>query len=160
MPTARVHLPGYAPSQWRGPFDVASISKRITNFVEAHSTGPVQLVGHDWGAVLVYAASHRRPDLFRSASTLSVPHPRYLIEPSRITLRQLRRSSYMLLFQLPRIPEALARSTRAQLIARLWKRWSPSYIASAEELAVIEECIASSGAAPFAYYRNILSSFF
>ncbi len=154
----RPYLPGYAPSRWRGPFDVANLNLRITNFVETQVSGPVQLVGHDLGAVLVYAALHRRPDLFRCAITLSVPHPRFLIKPNHITLSQLRRSAYMLLFQLPRIPEALARSTRAKLIARLWKRWSPSYQVSAEEIAVIEDCIAESGSAPFDYYRSIVAS--
>jgi pimeloyl-ACP methyl ester carboxylesterase len=154
----RPYLPGYAPSQWSGPFDVATVSMRIANFVQTLEVGPVEIVGHDWGAILTYAVLHRRPDLFRAAVAISVPHPRFLLHPKQITLGAVRRCAYIGLFQVPRLPEALARSPRTQLARRLWKRWSPSYQASAEEMAAIEECMVNSQEAPFAYYRNLATS--
>jgi pimeloyl-ACP methyl ester carboxylesterase len=154
----RPYLPGYAPSQWRGAFDVASLSQCISEFVENLKAGPVLLVGHDWGALLAYATLHRRPDLFRCALTISVPHPRFLVQPKNATLSQIYQSSYILLFQLPLLPEALARFAGAQMIAKLWRQWSPSYRATRQELSVIETCIVASKNAPFGYYRKLLPS--
>lgn len=155
----RPYLPGYAPSRWWGPFDVRTIAQRIAKFVEALDLGPVFLVGHDWGAVLGYSLLSLRPDLFLRGVTISVPHPLFAIDPKQFTLKQARKSAYILFFQLPWIPEALARSSRVKLVSRIWREWSPSYVPSAAEMNEIEQCLAKSGSGPFSYYRGLLSSF-
>jgi pimeloyl-ACP methyl ester carboxylesterase len=127
-------------------------------FVEAMDPGPVHLVGHDWGAVLTYAMLYRRPELFAASAAISVPHPLFIAHPKQFRLRQLQRSSYILLFQLGRLPEALARSSRVQLVARLWRRWSPGFVPPAALIEEIERCLQDSGSAPFAYYRNVFPS--
>lgn len=44
--------------------------------IEASATGPVDLVGHDWGAALTVKAAHERPDLVRSWVVMgAVPLP-------------------------------------------------------------------------------------
>lgn len=154
----RPFLPGYAPSRWHGPFDVGSVSARLLHFIEAVNAGPVHLVGHDWGAILSYAMLYRRPECFAVSAAISVPHPLFIAHPKQLRLRQLQRSSYILLFQLRRIPEALVRSSRARLVARLWRQWSPSFVPPADMIEEIERCLQASGSAPFAYYRNLFQS--
>ncbi|WP_375002875.1 alpha/beta fold hydrolase [Aeromicrobium sp. CTD01-1L150] len=67
---------------------------------------PVHLVGHDWGAVLSWGVAIGHPDLVRTHTSLSVPHPSAFIS-SMGRSPQLLRSWYMGFFQLPVIPEAL-----------------------------------------------------
>jgi pimeloyl-ACP methyl ester carboxylesterase len=70
--------------------------------------GPVHLVGHDWGAAVAWAVAGRRPDLVRTLTTVSVPHPSAFLR-SFLRSGQALRSWYMLLFQLPLLPELLGR---------------------------------------------------
>jgi pimeloyl-ACP methyl ester carboxylesterase len=69
---------------------------------------PVHLVGHDWGAVVAWALAADRPDLVCSLVTVSAPHPRAYLQ-SLLTSTQAARSAYVAFFQLPLLPETLAR---------------------------------------------------
>jgi pimeloyl-ACP methyl ester carboxylesterase len=63
------------------------------------------LVGHDWGGAIAWAtaSSPAHKKLVERLVILNAPHPAAFL--NRLTLKQLRRSWYMLLFQLPMIPE-------------------------------------------------------
>jgi pimeloyl-ACP methyl ester carboxylesterase len=154
----RPFLPGYSPSRWRGPFDVSNVSSRILKFLESVEAGPVHLLGHDWGALLSYAMLYERPECFVGSATMSVPHPLHLMRRGP-SLEQLLRSAYILFFQLPWLPEAWLDSRRRQLVATLWKRWSPDLRLPAATVADIESCLRDSSSAPFAYYRNLVLRF-
>jgi epoxide hydrolase 4 len=73
------------------------------------------LAGHDWGAVVAWATAAYHPESVRRLAILNVPHPRRMLEGLR-TARQLRRSWYMLFFQLPWIPEWLLRRRRFEAL--------------------------------------------
>ncbi|MFB6311624.1 MAG: alpha/beta fold hydrolase [Salinirussus sp.] len=66
-----------------------------------------RFVGHDWGAAVVWQLLMRHPERVNRAVTMNVPHPavyeRYLTRNPR----QLLRSWYIFLIQLPRLPERL-----------------------------------------------------
>jgi pimeloyl-ACP methyl ester carboxylesterase len=79
--------------------DVAALVEQVD--------GPVHVVGHDWGAVVAWALAIRRPDLVRSLVAVSVPHPTAYTR-ALLTSRQLRRSWYIVLFNLPFLTERLA----------------------------------------------------
>jgi pimeloyl-ACP methyl ester carboxylesterase len=70
---------------------------------------PVHLVGHDWGAAVAWATTAARPDLVRTLTTVSVPHPAAFAR-SLLTSSQALRSWYVLAFQPPGVVEALARA--------------------------------------------------
>jgi pimeloyl-ACP methyl ester carboxylesterase len=137
------YLRGYAPSTLRGPFDADRLVDDLLAL--ASDDGPVHLVGHDWGAVIAYAAAARAPSRFRSIVTMSVPHPRAFLENLRRHPSQLARSWYMLFFQLPWLPERVA----APLARRLWPIWSPGLPAPDDVI----DTIARSVPGPLAYYR-------
>lgn len=80
--------------------DAAALIERIG--------APVHLVGHDWGAAVAWAVAMKRPDLLRTLTALSVPHPKAMLGAA-LTSRQFFRSWYILFFQLPAIPELAAR---------------------------------------------------
>ena len=68
---------------------------------------PVHLVGHDWGAVVGWLLAGRHPDLLRTFTAVSVPHPRAFLAAG-LTSDQALRSTYVGFFQVPGVPEALA----------------------------------------------------
>ena len=69
--------------------------------------GPVHLVGHDWGANYGWLVAAHRPELVRSLTAVSVPHPG-AFRDAMLTTRQAFASWYMGAFQIPRLPERLA----------------------------------------------------
>lgn len=76
--------------------------------IHAIGTGPVHLVGHDWGANVAWASAAQRPDLVRSLTTVSVPHSAAFLR-AMLTSDQLLRSYYMFFFQIPWLPELAIR---------------------------------------------------
>jgi pimeloyl-ACP methyl ester carboxylesterase len=84
--------------------------------VDALGVGPVHVVGHDWGAAVAWTLAAGRPDLVRTLTTVSVPHPGAMVRSLR-TFDQLRRSWYMALFQLPWLPELLLGRRRVAELA-------------------------------------------
>ena len=118
-------------------------------------TDRVRLIGHDWGSVAAFAAASMRPERFSHLVTMAVPHPAALMR--HLSPAQLRRSWYMGLFQLPVIAEvALARGDLA-LVDRLWRDWSPGYVATEAEMAAVKEGIRHRIAPVLAYYRALTS---
>jgi len=91
-------LRGYAPSPTAGPFDFAALTGDVLALIDRWSPErPVELIGHDWGALITYDACITAPERIERAVTLAIPHP--LTFMSRLTdPAQLRRSWYMGLF--------------------------------------------------------------
>ncbi|MUL78811.1 alpha/beta fold hydrolase [Mycolicibacterium sp. CBMA 226] len=67
---------------------------------------PVHLVGHDWGAVVAWNLAASSPQHVRTLTAVSIPHPRAYLR-SLLTSRQILKSWYIALFQLPYLPELL-----------------------------------------------------
>ena len=76
-----------------------------------HIGQPVHVVGHDWGAIVAWGVAGKHPDLVRTLTTVSVPHPAAFMR-SMLTSTQGLKSYYMAMFQLPFLPELLLRSRR------------------------------------------------
>lgn len=145
-------LRGYAPSPRKGPFDVPTLAGDIRALIDRWSPGhPVDVVGHDWGAVITYALCVLAPDRVRRAVTLAVPHPLTFVRQLRKPA-QLRASWYMGVFQLPG-SEWLVRRGDLALVDRLWRAWSPGLTLPATDRAQLHACLRDSLPAPLAYYR-------
>jgi pimeloyl-ACP methyl ester carboxylesterase len=148
-------LRGYAPSPRAGPFDQQSLLGDVIELIDRWSpASPVDLVGHDWGAGLTYNACLAVPDRIARAVTLSVPHTltflRRLGRPA-----QMRRSSYMALFQLPGAGWLVGARDLA-FVDLLWRRWSPGFSLDPARRAELHACLTASLPAPIKYYRQML----
>lgn len=150
-------LRGYAPSTLEGPFDTDRLADDALALAHALSPGrPVYLVGHDWGAAITYVAASLWPSRIAAAVTMAVPHPNAFFGDLGRHPDQLRRSWYMLLFQLPWIAEREVRRNDYALIDRLWRDWSPGYSPSPAEMRALKDCLDRSMPAPIEYYRAAL----
>ena len=102
-PDQRGYSPGARPRPRRA-YRPSELTLDIVALIQTVGQGPVHLVGHDWGAAVAWGVAARRPDLLRSVTAVSVPHPAAFLG-AVFTSSQARRSRYMLFFQLPRLPE-------------------------------------------------------
>jgi pimeloyl-ACP methyl ester carboxylesterase len=93
------------------------------------------LIGHDWGAGIAWAFAMRHPSAVTRLGILNGPHPLSMLlglpRPS-----QLLKSWYMFFFQLPRLPERMARRNGYAILLEPYERLPPSArFTSAEKLA-------------------------
>lgn len=111
--------------------------------------GPVHLVGHDWGAAVGWSVVAAHPELVRTWTAVSVPHPRAFLK-SWVTSTQGLKSYYMFLFNLPRLPELLQRRAPKYFEAMLRNAGMTD-----DDVARFRTEIVADGALPggLAYYR-------
>ncbi len=144
-------LRGYAPSTLDGPFGIERLVADVLELATALGRERFALVGHDWGAVITYAACGIAPGRVRAAVTMAVPHPRAFLR-SLLRTGQLARSWYMLFFQLPGAAAAVEAGDFA-VVDLLWRRWSRGYRMGEEERRALKGCLRASMPAPIEYYR-------
>ena len=65
------------------------------------------LVGHDWGAAVAWWYAMHYGDKLLTLTVLNVPHPIAFAKTLKQNKRQLLKSWYMFLFQIPKLPELL-----------------------------------------------------
>lgn len=154
-------LRGYAPSPVDGPrgaFELDALVDDVLAIIDRVAPGaPVDLIGHDWGAVITYALCARAGDRVRRAVTLAVPHPLTFLRALQ-SAPQMRRSWYIALFQIPGA-ERVVRANDLALIDHLWQTWSPGWRLDPARRAALHACLAASLPAPLHYYRAILRPF-
>ncbi|MEJ7832585.1 MAG: alpha/beta fold hydrolase [Nocardioides sp.] len=100
----RGYSPGARPRR-RRDYRFEAISQDVVAVIDQLVGAPAHVVGHDWGAVVAWLVAVRRPDLVRSLTAISVPHPMAYATGG---LRQLLKSWYVLAFSIPVVPELLA----------------------------------------------------
>lgn len=104
-PDQRGYSPGARP-RGRYAYRVAALAGDIAALITALGDEPVHLVGHDWGSIVAWATAARRPDLVRTLTSVSVPHPMAFAR-SLLRSSQAVRTCYMALFQVPWLPEVV-----------------------------------------------------
>jgi pimeloyl-ACP methyl ester carboxylesterase len=138
-------------------YDLNTLSDDVRELVRALGEERAHVVGHDWGGGVAWAYAMRFPEATGKLAVLNAPHPARFLEAARRP-RQLLRSSYMIFFQLPLVPEALLGANRAWAIARMLRRTAVRTEAfSDEDLERYREAMSRPGALRSAlnYYRAI-----
>lgn len=77
----------------------------ILGLIDALEYEKVNLVGHDWGAVVSWIFAFRHPERLHKLGILNAPHPLVMRRFLQRDFEQIRRSWYTYFFQLPWIPE-------------------------------------------------------
>ncbi|TSD46353.1 alpha/beta fold hydrolase [Rhodococcus sp. KBS0724] len=115
-PDQRGYSPGARPTSRRA-YRLDELASDIVALIDAAGSAPVHLVGHDWGAAVAWQVAAERPDLIRTLTALSVPHPAAFVR-ALLTSSQALRSWYMLAFQLPMLPEWILRRSGDKILVK------------------------------------------
>ena len=100
----RGYSPGARPRSRFG-FTMPDLVADVMALIDQIGT-PVHLVGHDWGSAVAWSVAANHPDRITTLTAVSVAHPAAFLK-SMLSSSQLLKSYYMLLFQLPFLPEWL-----------------------------------------------------
>jgi pimeloyl-ACP methyl ester carboxylesterase len=102
-------LPGYNTSD-KPPrvrdYRPSVLAQEVADLILALGVGSAAVAGHDWGGALAWLLAMQHPELVERLVVLNAPHPLRFLKGLR-SPRQLRRSWYILAFQLPWLPERL-----------------------------------------------------
>lgn len=101
-------LRGYAGSDKpRGinAYQIETLLDDVSGLLDAAQADRVILVGHDWGGIIAWYYAMRHPGRVNKLIALNAPHPACFERELR-QWRQLRRSWYAGIFQIPWLPEA------------------------------------------------------
>lgn len=99
-------LPGFGQSEAPPAFDAKSVAGILAALIEEIGTGPMTVVGHDWGGSLSHMLALEHPKLVERLVVVNAP------------FRQIdfKRALHMVLLNLPVLPEIGFKTIRAPLI--------------------------------------------
>lgn len=135
-PDQRGYCAEAAPSGRRN-YRIAVLVDDVVTLIRDAGLGPVHLVGHDWGAVVAWAIAATHPELLRSLTAVSVPHPAAFLL-SMFSSSQISKSWYILMLQLPWLPERLMRNEHG-IFYRMLKRTGQSPDAALRDIRMLRQ---------------------
>ncbi|MGE0489979.1 MAG: alpha/beta fold hydrolase [Vulcanimicrobiota bacterium] len=130
-----------------------ALGEDIARLVRALGETRAHIVGHDWGGALTWSLASTRPNLVDKVAVLNCPHPAAMLRHLRTNRRQLKRSWYIMFFQLPRLPEWVFSRRQSQFVKFAFAARRGTF--EAEDLERYREAIFAPGAltAAINYYR-------
>lgn len=120
----RVWVPdqrGYNRSDKPGGIGAYSIDVLVADVVELIDAAGYQkaiVVGHDWGAAVAWWVAATHPERVERLVVLNVPHPAVMKQYASRNIGQMLRSWYIGFFQLPVIPEFMAKLGNWAMLVR------------------------------------------
>jgi epoxide hydrolase 4 len=141
-------------------YEIEKLVDDVLGIIRHFGREQAAIVGHDWGAIVAWAAAQKHPEAVSKICAMQVP-PKEVWRKNQ-TLKQFLASWYMFFFQIPRLPEwLLSRNDFAALkgiLAGAVKKGA----ATADDIAEYEKSWREENALASAinYYRaNILKRF-
>lgn len=96
----------------------------IAGLINSLGNEKVILVGHDWGGAIAWLTASKYPNLIEKLIILNAPHP---VDFKKQLLsgnwQQIKKSWYMLLFQLPWLPEKKLSKNLSNTFNKIFKGW-------------------------------------
>ena len=99
-------------------YRLPTLAGDVAGLIEAVGEDAAHVVGHDWGAAVAWWLALDHPERVATLAAVNVPHPTVMARTLRRSWDQRRRSWYMAAFQVPRVPERVARAGNWRLFER------------------------------------------
>lgn len=155
------NLRGYGRSSRPGhvaDYVIDNLLQDIAGIIDASGARSIILIGHDWGGLLAWFFAARKIRRLDGLIILNAPHPACAAVAYR-RWRQMRKAWYILVFQVPWLPDRLLRLGQAWLVGRLMKSVAGNRrIFLPEKLAAYRQAAAVPGAttAMLNWYRGLV----
>ena len=114
-------------------YDLDWLAADVVGLADHFECRRFAVVGHDWGGAVGWWIATFQPERLERLVVMNAPHPSVWRKAMRINPEQRRRSRYVALFRLPRLPELLLRRNRfAALVRGLEQRATDDGLKQAE----------------------------
>lgn len=124
----RGYSPGARPFA-QNDYTKGKIATDVLAIADAAGFDRFHVIGHDFGGAIAWTVADRYPQRVLSLTSLSMPHPSALAEALADPDSQLRRSSYVLFYRLPVLPELVLGFNKAAFLEYLkWQDHPPAHI--------------------------------
>jgi pimeloyl-ACP methyl ester carboxylesterase len=90
-------------------YSLDQLAADVVGLIDAAGEQQAFLVGHDWGGAVAWRVAASYPERLRKLIILNTPHGSVMAKNLRQNRAQLRKSWYMLAFQIPWLPEFITR---------------------------------------------------
>ena len=104
-------------------YHIDKLCDDVRGLIDTVGGQPVHLVGHDWGGAIAWTYASRMPETLSSLSILNAP-PKAFSHHLLRNPAQMRRSWYILFFQIPWLPEALIRMNATRQFVKTFRGWA------------------------------------
>ena len=142
-------------------YDYRSLARDVAELIAALGKERALLVGHDWGGAIAWGAATFYPERVARLAILNAPHPGAYFRELRRNPRQVLKSWYIGLVQVPGLAEAVLGARHGAFVARMFRTSTvdPSAFSDAD-LAAYRRAATRPGAlrAMLAYYRSLRRS--
>ncbi len=139
-------------------YEVDVLVSDVLELIRALGHERVFVAGHDWGGALAWVLAMHYPQHVERLVVLNMPHPALFIRAIFTNPLQVFRSSYMLLFRFPHLPEALFRANDYDVIDRVLRGMAARQEAfSSEDIQAYKDALSKPGAltAALNWYRAL-----
>jgi len=138
-------------------YGVSELVGDIRGLIEQLGYAQAAVVGHDWGGLLAWELAIREPTLVRQLVVMNAPHPERFQRQLLQSPRQLAKSWYVFLFQLPWVPERLLQAADYRAVETLLADTSTPDAFTDADVRRYKDAMARSGSlsGPINYYRAI-----
>lgn len=145
---------GYNLSGKDGPYDVGTLTRDIAHLQDALGLATSHIVGHDWGGAIAWAFAAAFPARTGKLIIMNAPQADAFQDTLRRHPQQIVKSWYILLFQLPFLPELAFRLNNYRVLERAFAHISPTYM-TATDVQRYKDACAQPGALPamIGWYR-------
>lgn len=140
-------------------YDLDTLATDIQGLIESFGYARAHIVGHDWGGTIAWHLAHKFPQSLNRLVVLNAAHPRRFVQEMMSNLDQLRRSWYVLAFQVPGVPEWLIQQNLKEIVHNLFQGQAIRKGAfSKEETQLYQTALEKPGvlSAALSYYRQMM----
>ncbi len=118
------NMRGYGNSsvpEYMEDYSIENLMDDVGGLIDAAGCEEVVLIAHDWGAVIAWNFAIRQIRPLSQLIICNVPHPVPAEKAFKKGFSQLKKSWYILFFQLPRLPELMMKMRKGRGMGELIK---------------------------------------
>ncbi|QCW03646.1 alpha/beta fold hydrolase [Natrinema pallidum] len=118
-----------------GSYRLAELTRDVVELIGTEDRERAAVVGHDWGGMVAWSVAAHHPEVVDRLTIVNAPHPTAYRRQLLSNPAQLRRSWYALWFQLPWLPERVARYDDYRVLERTLRETAAPGTFREDELA-------------------------
>ncbi len=141
-------------------YDLDTLAADIRGLVQGMGYSKAHIVGHDWGGAIAWHMAQQFPQMLHRLAILNAPHPQAFLQALTSNLDQLRRSWYVVAFQVPGLPERLIRMNLKNFVKIVFQEQSIRKGAfTRQDTEIYQAALEKPGvlSAAISYYRQVLT---